>query len=74
MKSFLITCEELDEIMGFNITDDCFFSEGTVIMYDGQPIHLKEQVGCQLVFKWGDSEQLKEAQENLEFFYERSLG
>lgn len=73
MNTFMITNEQLDEILGFSISDDSFFSEGCVIMFDGLPVHLKEAVGDQLIFEYVNAEQRFDAQKNLEFFYDRSV-
>ena len=66
----LLTNEALNEIMGYNISEDSFFSEGTVIMFDDAVWELTDVVGDQLVFK--QSFDVRTAKVNNEFFYERS--
>lgn len=66
----LLTYETLDEIIGFNISDDCFFSDGTVILLDGSAWELVETVGDQLVFE--PSDDIETAIANIEFFYDRA--
>lgn len=65
-----MTMENLDELMGFAISEDSFFSEGTVIMIDGSAWELIEMVGSDLIFETSDD--LEAAQENNKFFYDRS--
>jgi len=67
----LLTNEQLDEVMGFVISEDGFFSEGVVILLDGGAWELVEQCGDQLVFEM--SEEIEDAIQNMEFFYDRAL-
>lgn len=65
-----LTYETLNELMGFDISDDSFFSEGTVILLDGSAWELVAVVGCDLLFK--PSDDTDTAQENNYFFYKRA--
>lgn len=66
----LLRNEELDSIMGFAISEDGFFSEGTVIAFDGGAWELTEQVGDQLVFE--PSDEIEAAIANVYFFQDRA--
>ena len=65
-----LTNEGLNEIKGYNLSDDSFFSEGTVITLDGSAYELVEICGDQLFFE--PSDDLKTAKENDKFYFERA--
>ena len=71
MNDLIISYKDLDEILGFNISEDSFFSEGSTIMFDGFAWELVEVVGDMMVFKTIDD--VEQAEEDMDFFYERSI-
>ena len=66
----IVTYEQLDELMGFDITEDSFFSDGTVIILDGSAWEVKDMVGGMISFMLSDD--VTTGQENNDFFYDRA--
>jgi len=70
MNHLKLTNESLDELMGFTISDDSLFSEGTVLAIDGGAWELVAICGTELVFEPHDSPEA--AMANNLFFWERA--
>ncbi len=68
-NKMLFTYETINEVVGFPISEDSFFSEGTVLMIDGCAWELVEVCGDQLVFAASDD--IETAETNMEYFYNR---
>lgn len=71
-NTLLLTAEALDSFFFGPISEDSFFSVGTVIALDGGAWELVETCGSDFIFKASDD--ITTANENLEFFAERIHG
>ena len=65
-----LSYEQLNELKGYDLSGDSFFSEGTVILIDGGAYELIEEIGCDLFFE--PSSDIDTASENDLFFYGRN--
>ena len=72
MRKIILNCEELDTLVGFNLSEDSFFSEGTIIRFGGGAWELLDTVGDCLMF--GPSNDDKTSFENMQFFFNRYVG
>ena len=62
--------DDLNNVMGFKITNNSFFSVGTLILIDGHAWELVETVGSDYIFKPSDDD--KTAEKNNLFFFNGS--
>lgn len=68
-ENIILTAEQLNDYVGYNITEQPLFSLGTALMIDGGAYELIERCGDDLVF--AESEELDHAERNMIFFREQ---
>jgi len=65
----VLTHTQLDDLIGFDISDDTFFSEGAHIILDGAAWVLAEECGEYIILK--ETNDISRAIEDMTFFSRR---